>query len=105
MLKSFSYVLALFFAYFVGWTGAYIAVTLGAVSHLDFTHYFEWFRLAWTFKGFEMVGFTWLLSLILFVPVAIVLLYLVSRLWQKPLIRAQDVAALTDPSEDQVKSR
>ena len=60
-----------------------MTVILGAVKQLDFSEYFEWFRLAWTFKGFEMIGFTWLLSIVLFIPLAVLSQFLVWRRWRK----------------------
>lgn len=72
----FRYTIALLGAYFVAWTVAYIVVT----QSLDFDEYFDWFVLAWTFRGFEMVGFTWLFSLVAFLPLAVVTIFLVKRL-------------------------
>ena len=60
----------------IAWTTAYLFI----IGSLDFSHYIEWFMLAWTFRGFEMVGFAWLLSLFVFVPLATVATILVRRL-------------------------
>ncbi len=68
-------------AYFVAWTVAYAFIAYSAVNRLDFSHYFEWFVLAWTFQGLEMVVFTWYLSLALFLPLAVVGVFLAR--WRK----------------------
>jgi membrane protein implicated in regulation of membrane protease activity len=50
-----------------------------AVHRLDFSEYFHWFVLAWTFRGFEMVAITWLLSIAVFLTLTIVAVFLVRR--------------------------
>ena len=80
-MKAFvRYTLAVTAAYWVAWTVAYIAVMYNAVLRLDFSEYFHWLVLAWTFRGFEMVALTWLLSMGLFLPSAAVAVFLVRRL-------------------------
>ena len=74
------YVVAVLGAYFLAWTIAYIAVTYNAVRRVDFSEYFHWFALAWTFRGFEMVAVTWLLSVGLFLPFSAVAVFLARRL-------------------------
>ena len=66
------YAFALLASYFVAWTVAFMIVTYNAVRRLDFTEYFHWFALAWTFTGLEMVAVTWLLSMAIFFPLAII---------------------------------
>ena len=78
-LKALRYTLALLLAYFIAWTASYIFIT----QSLDFRYYAEWFVLAWTFQGFEMVGFTWLFSLIAFVPLAALAIFQMRRLGQR----------------------
>ena len=76
------YGIALFFAYFVAWTGAYIYVMYNAVRRLDFSEYFHWLVLAWNFTGFEMVAATWFLSIAAFIPLAVVAVLLARKLGQ-----------------------
>jgi membrane protein implicated in regulation of membrane protease activity len=73
------YGLAIFVAYFVAWTIAYIIVMYYAVLRLDFSEYFTWLVLAWNFTGFEMVAVTWLLSIAIFIPLVIAAIFLVRR--------------------------
>lgn len=73
------YGLALIASYFVAWTVAYMSVMYNAVRRLDFSQYFKWFVLAWNFTGFEMVAVTWLLSIAIFLPVAITSIFLLRR--------------------------
>lgn len=54
-----------------------------AVHRLDFSEYFSWFALAWTFRGLEMVALTWLLSIVIFFPLAALAIFLVRRLGQQ----------------------
>ena len=70
---------ALLAAYFVAWTISYIIVMFNAVHRLDFSQYFSWFVLAWTFRGFEMVAAAWLLSMVAFLPLAALAVFLVWR--------------------------
>jgi len=73
------YTFPLLVAYSIAWTLAYILI----IGRLDFTYYAEWFVLAWTFRGFEMVGFTWLLSLVIFLPLAAVAMFVEWRLGKR----------------------
>jgi hypothetical protein len=73
------YTIALLGAYFVGWTVSYLIVMYNAIRRLDFSEYFNWFVLAWTFRGFEMVAITWLLSIAVFLTLTIVAVFLVRR--------------------------
>ena len=80
MKATLSYIGAVVAAYFVAWTVAYIAVMYNAVLHIDFSEYFQWLVLAWTFRGLEMVAVTWLLSMGLFLPFAAVAVFLVRKM-------------------------
>jgi hypothetical protein len=46
---------------------------------LDFSHYFEYFGLAWSFHGGELPSFIWLFSLIAFLPLAGLSVFVVRR--------------------------
>ncbi len=83
MKALFRYAAALLAAYFAAWTISYLIVMYNAVHRLDFSEYFSWFALAWTFHGLEMVALTWLLSIILFFPIAALAIFLVRRLGQQ----------------------
>ncbi len=80
MKSLFRYAIALLGAYFIAWTISYVVVMYNAVLRLDFSEYLHWFVLAWTFRGFEMVAITWLLSIAAFFPLAVVAVLLVRRL-------------------------
>lgn len=73
------YGLVVIASYFVAWTVAYMIVMYYAVLGLDFSEYFTWLVLAWSFKGFEMVAMTWLLSITIFLPLAITSILLLCR--------------------------
>jgi len=77
------YTIALLGAYFVAWTVSYVIIMYNAVLRLDFSEYFNWFVLAWTFRGFEMVAITWLLSIVMFLPLATVAVFLARRLGRR----------------------
>jgi membrane protein implicated in regulation of membrane protease activity len=64
-----------------------MVVMYNAVRRLDFSEYIHWFVLAWTFVGLEMVALTWFLSMVIFVPLAVVSVFLVRR-WSKREIPA-----------------
>ncbi len=69
MMSYLKYVVVLTAAYFVAWTVSYMFMVAGA--DLDFSHYFEYLTLAWTFSGGELPTFTWLFSIIAFLPLAV----------------------------------
>ena len=71
---------SLVLAYAAAWTLGYAAV-IG--SPYDGSYYFEYLRLAWTFTGFERPAFAWLLSLVLFVPIAALFVFI-----QRVLLRS-----------------
>jgi hypothetical protein len=79
--------IAVLAAYLLAWTTAYMVVMYNAVRRLDFSEYIHWFVLAWTFVGLEMVALTWFLSMVIFVPLAVVSVFLVRR-WSKREIPA-----------------
>ena len=77
--KIVRYSLAVFVSYFLAWTIAYMLITYNAVLELDFSEYFHWLALAWTFTGLEMVAITWFLSMVIFFPLAITSVVLLMR--------------------------
>ena len=79
-MKRFSrYSLAVFAAYFVAWTAAYVLTLLSRGDGIDFGHYFEYLGLAWTFRAGELPLFIWLSSVLGFVPLAVVIIILFRR--------------------------
>ena len=66
-------------AYFASWVVAYTAVSVSRGDGWDFTHFFAYLKLGWQFRGGELPSFIWLLSTILFVPLAAVSLYVSKR--------------------------
>ena len=71
---------SLLLAYAVAWTLGYVAV-IG--SPYDGSYYFEYFRAAWTFTEFERPAFAWLISVVLFVPIAALFVFI-----QRVLLRS-----------------
>src|SRR5258708_4913282 len=70
-------------AYFIAWTVSYVVITERLIGRLDFTEYFEWLVLTWTFHGLELVRYTWFFSLVGFLPLAVVMIFLVKRLGRR----------------------
>ena len=66
-------------AYFAAWAVSYVVVMYNAVRRMDFAEYFHWLALAWTFRGFEMVAATWILSMVIFIPLAAAALFVMKR--------------------------
>ncbi|HYL86607.1 MAG TPA: hypothetical protein VE263_20450 [Candidatus Angelobacter sp.] len=80
MKTLFRYAAGVLGAYFVAWTISYVIVMYNAVKRLNFSEYFHWLQLAWTFRGLEMVAVTWLMSIVLFLPLAGAVIFLVRRM-------------------------
>jgi hypothetical protein len=67
-----SYVVSLTALYFVAWTGGYVLTWVSRGDTIEFRYYFGYLYAAWTFGGLEMVPqFMLFLSIILFIPLAI----------------------------------
>ena len=73
-LELWQYILVLTGTYLVAWTVSY-AFVMGA----DFSYYVEYFVLAWTFNAFEIPAFIWLFSVVLCVPLALLVVFLLKR--------------------------
>ena len=56
--------------YLAAWTASYVVMFLSRGEGLDFTYFFEYLRLGWTFSGGELPTFIWLFSIIAFLPLA-----------------------------------
>jgi membrane protein implicated in regulation of membrane protease activity len=67
-------VIALPVVYIVGWTIAYVVIV-----GLDFSYYFAYLGWAWTFRGGELPTYTWYFSLLLFLPLAVLSIFLLKR--------------------------
>ncbi len=76
----FKYVTALFAAYFLAWTISYVFMFLSRGDHLDFSYYFKWLVMAWTFNGLEVVTYTWIINLILVLPLWALMIFLMKRI-------------------------
>jgi len=70
MIRIFISAIALLAAYVFSWTAAYVFAFLSGGHALDFSLYFQYFVLAWTFKGFQSPNVILLLSVMAFIPVA-----------------------------------
>ena len=64
------YALALVATYLAAWTISYVVIFVTRGDGLDFAHSFEYLRLGWTFSGGELPSYIWLFSVILFLPLA-----------------------------------
>jgi len=74
MTKLPRYIPVLVATYVVAWTVAYVLV-MGS----DFAYFVEYFVLAWTFRGLEIPTYIWLFSIAVFLPFAVLVLFLLRR--------------------------
>ena len=79
MKKPLRYAAVLVVVYFAAWTASYAAMFVCRGDGLDFSYFFEYLGLAWTFSGGELPSFIWLFSVIAFLPLAIVTVFLLRR--------------------------
>jgi hypothetical protein len=73
------YTLGLAAAYFLAWTVSYLFIFLTRGEGFDFSYYFQYLALAWTFRAGELPLFIWLFSLIGFLPLAWLVIFLLRR--------------------------
>ncbi len=73
------YAVVLVAVYLAAWTAAYAVMFVSRGDGLDFTHFFEYLGLAWTFSGGELPSFIWLFSVIAFLPLAGLSVFLLRR--------------------------
>lgn len=79
MMKMLHLTLVLMATYLAAWTASYLATFVSWGDGLNFAHFFEYLRLAWSFSGGELPTFIWLLSLVIFVPLAGLAIWLLKR--------------------------
>jgi hypothetical protein len=70
------YATALVATYLVAWTLSYVFVFVSRGDGLDFSHLFEYLLLAWTFRAGEGPSFIWLFSVAAFLPLALLVIFL-----------------------------
>ena len=73
------YAAALLVAYAIAWTAAYTGTFLSRGDGLDFRYFVQYFVLAWTFRAFELPGFIWIFSIVIFLPLSAGAVALVRR--------------------------
>jgi hypothetical protein len=73
------YAAVLVSAYLGAWTAACGVVLLTRGDGLAFTHFFEYLRLAWTFTGGELPSFIRFFSVIAFLPLAGLAIFVLRR--------------------------
>ncbi|MEO8352626.1 MAG: hypothetical protein ABI680_12890 [Chthoniobacteraceae bacterium] len=73
------YAVVLVDVYLAAWTASYAVILSARGDGLDFTFFFEYLRLAWTFSGGELPSFIWLFSIIAFFPLAGLSVFLLRR--------------------------
>ncbi len=71
--------MALVVTYLFAWTASYVFIFLSRGDGIDFSHYFKYFVLAWTFNGFELPTFIWIFSIVAFVPLAVLVVIQMRR--------------------------
>ena len=64
------YTAALVAAYAIAWTAAYVGIFLSRGDGLDFRYFVQYFVFAWTFRAFELPGFIWIFSIVIFLPLS-----------------------------------
>jgi membrane protein implicated in regulation of membrane protease activity len=79
MRTGLKYAAALVTTYLVAWTVAYACMFLTRGDGLDFTHYFEYLALAWTFRAGELASFIWAISLMAFLPLGLGTVFVLRR--------------------------
>jgi hypothetical protein len=73
------YAVALVATYLVTWTLSYVFMFVSRGDGLDFSHFFEYLVLAWTFRAGEVPSFIWLFSVAAFLPLALLVTFLLRR--------------------------
>jgi hypothetical protein len=73
------YAVALVATYFVTWTLSYVLIFISYGDGLDFSYFFEYLMLAWTFRAGELPSFIWLFSIAAFLPLALLVVFLLRR--------------------------
>jgi hypothetical protein len=73
------YAVVLVTVHLLAWTVSYVVMLVSRGDRLYFSHFFEYFRLAWTFRGGELPSFIWLLSVMAFLPLAVISVFLLRR--------------------------
>ena len=74
------WLIALVGTYFIAWTCSYVLTWILRGDTIEFTYYFDYLVAAWTFTGMELPPFMLALSMILFVPMAVLVVVLLKRL-------------------------
>jgi hypothetical protein len=72
------YAVVLVAVYFATWTAAYAVIVRGG-DGVDFRYFLEYLRMGWTFSGGELPTFVWFFSLIAFLPLAGLSVFLLRR--------------------------
>ena len=79
MVVFLKYTFTLVPVYFLAWTAAYVAMFIIRRESLDFTKLFEYLGSAWMFRGGELPTFIWLPSIVAFLPMAGLAIFLLKR--------------------------
>lgn len=91
------YAVVLIAVYFVVWTTSYAFMFIRRGDGLDFTYSFEYLGLAWTFSGGELPSFIWLFSIIAYLPLAGVSVFLLRRYEKRKSVAEQ--TGCTEPGD------
>jgi hypothetical protein len=66
-------------AYLAAWTVCFVVMFMLRGEAAPWDQYFSYFGLAWTFRGGEIPALVWASSLVVFVPLAAVLVFIAVR--------------------------
>lgn len=77
MKKVVGYAMVMLFTYALAWTGSYACVFIALGDGLNFAYFFEYLVLAWTFNGFELPSLNWFLSIVSFLPLSVLAVFLI----------------------------
>jgi len=70
---------SLVIAYFVTWTTAFAVMMASRGEPIPWYLYWHYLSLAWSFQGLELPMLIWFCSLVAFIPLAIVIIYILRR--------------------------
>ena len=73
------YSVLLVIVYLAAWTASYVAMFFSRGDGWDFSHFCEYFALAWTFRGGEIPTFIWWFSVFAFFPLAGLAIFLLKK--------------------------
>ena len=83
VLRVIAHLAAFPISYLAAWLLSYYLLMFSQGEVGSFRQCFDWFEMAWTAGGLEMVSFVRVFSIILFLPVIVFSSYVVHKLFRK----------------------